>query len=187
MSVQLHPAARSNMGQSVARTMPSRSTDLDVYNRIDNSLVCADYTDGSWIAKVAEGAMTNGRALRVLATIERKLAGKSSSAVVIINSSPGYEKGSEQPLEVDRQVQLLIAEATEPANLAQGEWSLQAQCVTESQVMSWDGSRSGERKPMICQCCRMLCMRYAMYAMIESRSPPSTRRVPSRTRRNYPC
>lgn len=32
----------------------------------------------------------------------------------------GYEKGSEQPLEVKRQVQLLIAEATDPANLAQG-------------------------------------------------------------------
>lgn len=64
------------MGQSVAPAMPARSSDLDVYNRIDNSLVDADYTKDSWIAKVSGGSMTNARALKVLAIIERKLAGK---------------------------------------------------------------------------------------------------------------
>lgn len=36
-------------------------------------------------------------------------------------TSVGHENGSEQPLEIQEQVQLLIAEATDPANLAQGE------------------------------------------------------------------
>lgn len=112
------------MGQSVAPAMPPRSTDLDVYNRIDNSLVDADYNNDSWVAKVAGGAMTNARALKVLATIERKLAGKSSCAPrrsCRAERCVGYEKGSDKPLEVNHQVQLLIAEATNPANLAQGE------------------------------------------------------------------
>lgn len=38
-----------------------------------------------------------------------------------IDTFVGYEKGSEQPLEVEKQVLLLIAEATDPANLAQGK------------------------------------------------------------------
>lgn len=76
--MQIKPPPPRTVAQSVAPALPRADGDSDVYNRIDNSLLDqADYTNDSWIAKVAGGAMTNARALKVLATIERKLAGGS--------------------------------------------------------------------------------------------------------------
>ena len=59
------------------------------------------------MAKVSGGGMTNARALQVLAKIERKLV--------------GYNGPTEKPLNVKKQVQDLIGEATDIENLAQGE------------------------------------------------------------------
>lgn len=65
------------MAQSVvpARPYEEGNGNSDAYQRIDNSLVVAAGQD-SWIAKIAMGGMTNHRAVKVLAAIERKLAGQ---------------------------------------------------------------------------------------------------------------
>lgn len=71
------PVPSRLVAQSVAPALPPVTGEEDVYKRIDNSLVAnADYTNDSWVAKAAGGSMTNAKALKVLAAIERKLAGK---------------------------------------------------------------------------------------------------------------
>lgn len=61
-----------------------------------------------YMAKVT-GPMTNSRAVKVLAEIEQKLM--------------GYEKGNKAPLPANRQVQLLLGQATDLRNLCQGKLS----------------------------------------------------------------
>lgn len=79
-SVKIKPHPIGMATQSVAPVRSAKQGDSGVYNRIDNSLIDApvEYTQDSWIAKVAGGAMTNAKALKVLATIEKKLAGMTN-------------------------------------------------------------------------------------------------------------
>ncbi|OCF43750.1 phosphatidylinositol 3-kinase [Kwoniella heveanensis CBS 569] len=88
------------------QTSKGASQSADMYEQIQNSLVATYLDTESYMARVSGAGMTNSKALRVLAGIERKLI--------------GYHKDAEQPLTVNRQVQELIEEATDLKNLSQG-------------------------------------------------------------------
>ncbi|RSH90651.1 hypothetical protein EHS25_001256 [Saitozyma podzolica] len=94
-----------NPRRTAVHPPPLGGSNSDVLNRIDNSLVQFIAGD-SYMAKVSGSGMTNSKALAVLAGIERKLA--------------GYNKSSETPLSVKKQVHELVVEATSLENLAQG-------------------------------------------------------------------
>ena len=75
-TVNPKPAKTSKqITQSIAPAQPYQPGNSDPHKRIDNSLM-EDVGEDSWIAKIALGGMTNAKALKVLATIERKLAGE---------------------------------------------------------------------------------------------------------------
>lgn len=86
----------------------SSTDDGDVYDQIENSLIDGYLLADSYMAKASGQGMTNRKALHVLAQIERKLSGYQGD-------SPDA-----QPVEVKKQVQELIEEATDIRNLAQG-------------------------------------------------------------------
>ncbi|WVF66281.1 hypothetical protein IAT40_001021 [Kwoniella sp. CBS 6097] len=94
--------------QSLAQHQANKGTSqsAEMYEQIQNSLVATYLDTESYMARVSGAGMTNSKALRVLAEIERKLI--------------GYHKDGEQPLTVNRQVQELIEEATDLKNLSQG-------------------------------------------------------------------
>jgi FKBP12-rapamycin complex-associated protein len=81
------------------------------YDQIENSLLDGYLLADSYMAKASGGGqgMTNRKALQVLAGIERKLSGYQGAA-----------GDGQEPVEVKKQVQELIEEATDIRNLAQG-------------------------------------------------------------------
>ncbi|WVQ93902.1 hypothetical protein IAU59_000980 [Kwoniella sp. CBS 9459] len=97
-------AVPQSLAQHQANKQTSQSSDM--YEQIQNSLVATYLDTESYMARVSGTGMTNSKALRVLAEIEKKLL--------------GYHEGGEQPLSVNRQVQELIVEATDLKNLSQG-------------------------------------------------------------------
>jgi hypothetical protein len=85
------------MPQSVVPALPYQQGNSDAYKRIDNSLI-GEVGQDSWIAKIAVGGMTNARALKVLAAIERKLAGKCRwrSSAAGASAGPGGDGANGQ-------------------------------------------------------------------------------------------
>lgn len=86
----------------------TNSTDLEIYDQIENSLIDGYLHADSYMAKASGQGMTNRKALQVLAQIERKMSGYQG------------DKPGDQPVIVKKQVQELIEEATDIRNLAQG-------------------------------------------------------------------
>lgn len=78
------PHLSKQPAQSVAPAMPYQQGQgrSDPSQRIESSLVDEAGQD-SWIAKIAVGGMTNAKALKVLAVIEKKLAGEWTLAETV--------------------------------------------------------------------------------------------------------
>ena len=104
--------------------------DESMISRIQPSLIPAFVDGDSYMARVSRGEMTNAKALHVLAQVERKLSGLHGK--------------SETAMEIEEQVKVLIAEATDLRNLAQGE-SVSSFRLTY-QDTCWDGCHIGERR-----------------------------------------